>query len=77
MPSGIDPIHRHILAQLKREPIPITAREIHGFGNLGILPSIEGIGRRLRTMKKRGWVENEMPPYWVITDAGCAVLASM
>ena len=78
MPAGIDPIHYDIMRVLAATTDPLTAAEVHRRVVRGTNPSIEGIGRRLKTMRTRQWVERrdcDGKAAWGATDVGRAALA--
>lgn len=79
MPSGIDPVHYLLLQALDRHGDPLLTAEVHRFAKLGTSPSIEGVGRRLKTMQGHGWVDRadySEKAAWRITDTGRAAKLS-
>ena len=75
MPSGIDPVHRMIMQEMWRACVPLTANEVHNRAAFGSSPSIEGVGRRLATLSRRGWVE-KVGRAWMITNDGREAVAT-
>jgi hypothetical protein len=57
MPRGIDPTHQSIMTVLSEAAAPLTAADVHRLARFGTTPSIEGVGRRLKTLQARGWAE--------------------
>ena len=79
MPCGIDPVRMKILAALEAaSPAPMVVWEIHHRSGFATNPSVEGIGRRLATLAKRGFVRRadwDHRAAYSITEAGRAALA--
>ncbi len=82
---GLDPNHITILRTLsKNTGRKMSTKEVHHFAGFGATPSIEGVGRRLKTMQKRGlvrglYVESRGPftyerELWEIVKMGASVL---
>lgn len=81
MKPGIDPVHRKIIEVLvSADPDPLTTEDAHRLARFGTTPSVEGVGRRLKTLQARGWVERrdyDHKAAWGMTEEGRRVMTEL